>query len=86
MSAIRDLVGRRFGRLKVMALDTERDHNGHARWACLCDCGNISLIVLADNLLRGHTRSCGCLQRGRATKYGHSGKRFSGRKDENEPL
>ena len=78
MSAIRDLVGRRFGRLKVVQPDSERDKYGHMRWTCLCDCGALTLIVLADNLLRGHTKSCGCLQREQAVKHGHAGKYENG--------
>lgn len=31
-------------------------------WLCKCDCGE-ERIVNCHNLLRGHSRSCGCLQR-----------------------
>lgn len=57
---LNDLVGRRFGRLVV----TERAENapsGLTRWKCKCDCGN-ECIVIANNLMRNHTTSCGCFK------------------------
>lgn len=30
-------------------------------WKCRCDCGN-EIVVLENNLKRGNTKSCGCLQ------------------------
>ena len=35
---------------------------------CLCDCGNLR-IVRRDNLLSGHSKSCGCLRKENATKH-----------------
>lgn len=52
-----DLTEKRFGRLTV--LEFLDNHNGMARWKCLCDCGN-ETIVYGNNLRRGYTRSCGC--------------------------
>jgi hypothetical protein len=37
-------------------------------WVCQCDCGNITTV--RARLLRGHTNSCGCLQKEAATKHG----------------
>lgn len=54
-----DFMGRRFGRLVVVDR-AENDKFGHRRWKCLCDCGNTK-VVIADNLKRGLTQSCGCL-------------------------
>ena len=56
MTALRDLTGKRFGKLKVLrrAKNTERVH-----WVCLCDCGE-QRIVLSTNLVKGNTKSCGC--------------------------
>lgn len=59
MSKLRDLTGRKFGRLTVIGRDTTRP-KGKTWWRCRCDCGNES-IVWAANLLNGHTASCGCL-------------------------
>lgn len=54
----RNITGRRFGRL-VVAM-----YLGHVRgkpsWGCQCDCGH-RCIVQSKLILRGITRSCGCL-------------------------
>lgn len=60
--AKRDIAGQRFGRLTAQRRVPPPD--GAAQndyWLCRCDCGN-ERTVLASNLLRGHTRSCGCLK------------------------
>ena len=51
-------IGKRFGLLTV--IQRVPSHNKGARWLCQCDCGNVS-VTGADSLVRGHTRSCGCL-------------------------
>ncbi len=58
-----NLVGKRFGRLQVVA--REGVLSGEAAWACDCDCG-CSVVVRGYSLRKGHTQSCGCLQRERA--------------------
>ena len=70
MSKLIDLTGQRFGRLIV----TERAESltspcgsKRARWICQCDCGN-TVIVAAKELMRGDTKSCGCLQRDRTAE------------------
>ena len=56
-----DLTGRKFGRLTVVAYDRTSDH-GDTYWWCKCDCGNPKLIsVIRHSLIRGTTKSCGCL-------------------------
>lgn len=57
-----DLTGQKFGRLIVeYRADDYISKNGRhrVRWHCRCDCGE-ECEVIADNLLRGHTLSCGC--------------------------
>lgn len=49
---------KRFGRLVVQQLHS-KDKNYNKRWACLCDCGNTT-VVLGDKLRNGNTQSCGC--------------------------
>lgn len=49
-----DLKGQRFG--KLVAHEYIK-----GKWHCVCDCGN-ECDVLAANLVRGHTQSCGCLR------------------------
>lgn len=36
--------------------------NNKVYWRCRCKCGNITDVITTD-LLQGHTKSCGCLQR-----------------------
>ena len=43
--------------------------NGRVYWHCKCKCGN-ETDVRGDSLRSGHIRSCGCLQRERATTHG----------------
>lgn len=57
---IKKLDGQRFGHLKVISRDFSIA-DGRVRYLCECDCKNrTKLVVLADNLRRGHTTSCGC--------------------------
>ena len=60
MSKVIDLVGQRFGRLTVIGR-AENDKYNHARWHCMCDCGNAS-VAWGSNLKKGRTLSCGCLK------------------------
>ena len=57
-------VGKRFGRLVVIAFSGRKDRSGRKRpvWRCKCDCGKTSLVVSGE-LTSGHTQSCGCRQR-----------------------
>ena len=55
-----NLIGQRFGML-VVDSKAEADHRGNARWLCKCDCTN-TCVVSTSNLVRSHTRSCGCLK------------------------
>ncbi len=50
-----DLAGQRFGRLTVLAYESKR-------WICRCDCG-VERSVVRTSLVKGRTRSCGCLSR-----------------------
>jgi hypothetical protein len=52
---------KRFGRLTVSEFVGVIPGKGRS-WACVCDCGGHK-IVSASDLLRGQTRSCGCLRR-----------------------
>ncbi|MCK4252148.1 hypothetical protein KAX97_11920 [candidate division WOR-3 bacterium] len=57
-----DLVGLRFGLLKVIKLAPIC--KGNTQWLCKCDCGNFS-IVTSQSLRSGRTKSCGCFKRER---------------------
>jgi len=61
----RDIAGMRFGRLCAEVI--ARSTRGETYWLCLCDCGTRK-EVRADRLVRGATRSCGCLRRDSARK------------------
>lgn len=69
-----DLTGQPFGRLVVIR-EAGRDKGGHVLWLCRClgkngdDCGN-EVVVSANDLRRGHTKSCGCLSRELNTTHG----------------
>lgn len=58
MGKIKDITGKRYGRLTVIS----RDPNKQCFWICLCDCGNFH-SSLSTRLNNGNCRSCGCLQR-----------------------
>lgn len=54
-----DYSGQQFGLLTAL----EPTYKNNKRyWRCKCACGNITEIITTD-LLSGHTKSCGCLQR-----------------------
>ena len=53
--------GQRYGRL-VVVRRAPNSGRGKARFLCRCDCGN-EVIVLAEALRNGTTKSCGCLRR-----------------------
>lgn len=57
----KNLAGRIFERLTVQK-HQGFNKQGNALWECLCECGNIA-IVTSGNLLNGHTKSCGCLNK-----------------------
>ncbi len=57
----RNLVGNRYGRLTVISkIELSPSRRKHY-WECVCDCGN-KIIAAQDNLVSGHTCSCGCLK------------------------
>jgi hypothetical protein len=70
----KDLTGQKFGRLTVLSFS----HYcfGQSYYICQCECGK-RLVVRRGHLLRGTTKSCGCLQRERTEEYR---KRYVGKK------
>lgn len=55
-----NLIGQKFNLLTVVKRVV--DEQDHVKWMCECECGN-TIIVRADSLRSGHTKSCGCLQK-----------------------
>ena len=68
-----DETGNKYGRLTVIER-VKNDKAGNAKWRCMCECGKV-VDVLALNLRKGTTQSCGCLNIERAkeanTTHGH---------------
>ena len=62
MSAHINKEGYRYERLTVMLNLGNTESNGGYRYLVQCDCGE-SKTVSAAALVRGQTKSCGCLQR-----------------------
>lgn len=52
--------GDRFARL-VLLERAGREECGNARWKVRCDCGT-EFVAALNNIVAGHTRSCGCLR------------------------
>lgn len=61
-----DLIDGRFGRLLVLE-EAGRARSRSVLWKCRCDCGK-ELVVSADSLRTGNTKSCGCYQKDRASE------------------
>lgn len=56
-----DLTGKIFDRLLVLEF-SHIAKNRQSYWKVRCQCGK-ELIVLGNNLRRGHSRSCGCIEK-----------------------
>lgn len=63
---VSSLIGGKFGRLLVVS-DAGRSPNRLKLYLCKCDCGK-EVIVRANYLRSGHTKSCGCLQSEKASQ------------------
>lgn len=67
-----DLTGEKFGRLNVLSL-WGKNNFGNLAFYCECECGGTK-IADSNNLRRGLTNSCGCLQKEKTsqakTKHG----------------
>jgi len=65
---IPNMVGRRFGALKVLKQSKGSWGRGKSICTCRCDCGK-TIKVTASNIKRGNSRSCGCA-RSKPVKHG----------------
>jgi len=59
---IEDLIGRTFGRLKVIERDYSKTRKDVEYYRCECRCGNNNYITTAKELLAGKG-SCGCIRK-----------------------
>lgn len=62
MARIKNLSGKRFGRLLVIEPTDQRARWGSVLWRCVCDCGKETLGP-ASHMKRGTWSSCGCLKK-----------------------
>jgi len=63
-TVVRDLAGKVFGRATVVKFHAIVKHKAH--WLCRCSCGT-EWSTSGQSLVRGHTQSCGCLHKERAS-------------------
>ena len=72
-----DIIGRSFGRLKVVSMSSKQRHPKWNRFVyryrCTCECGNVREVI-RTNLITGHTNSCGCLKK----RVGENNPSYSG--------
>lgn len=66
--------GQKFNRLTLIEEVEVRGKNQKPIWKTVCDCGNIQNQLL-DGILRGKTKSCGCLKREQMSVVGKLGKK-----------
>ena len=52
-------IGKRYKALTVTRFIKMDETKKHSYWECLCDCGKMA-VVRSNNLVNGHTQSCGC--------------------------
>jgi len=57
MAKLKNLLGRRFGKLTVIERAVSENHM--AKWKCRCDCGKTTK-TFGYHLLNGTAKSCGC--------------------------
>lgn len=69
-----ELIGKKFSRLTVKQLDDSR--NDKTYFICKCDCGN-EVSVNISQLVYGHTKSCGCLQREKVLTLNQNKKKYN---------
>lgn len=76
-TSAKNITNQKFGRLKAIRVAASQNNskNRGLYWHCICDCGN-EIIVNSHNLIRGHTKSCGCLKKEKAKegKYKNNSK------------
>lgn len=59
--------GDQFGRLT--AIRFSHREKGFAYWEFSCECG-VAKVLVINNILKGRTKSCGCLRKQVSTKHG----------------
>lgn len=54
----KDITGMKFNKLTAISIDHKKDR--FVYWKCKCDCGNKTIVDIYS-LLKGTTKSCGCI-------------------------
>ena len=84
MGSFKNIIGQKFGRLLVLEDYKEYRSNRCMRMLkCQCDCGNTT-NVYKHKVLRGTTKSCGCLQKETRLNLGEKKKKEYGEAAFNE--
>jgi hypothetical protein len=68
--SVPDLTGQIYGRLTVLGYSPSVKHQ-LSRWVVLCACGK-KTTTYGMSLSSGKSKSCGCLQKDKATKHGNT--------------
>lgn len=71
-SSVKDLTGAKIGKLTVVKDSGRRGYKGQVIWICKCDCGKEKEIIGSSLRKKNPTKSCGCIQKKRASEYGES--------------
>lgn len=66
-SVLIEMVGKKCGKLTILARSTANRKKKGAYWDCICDCGNTA-TVWGPHLRSGRTVSCGCAKKDGARK------------------
>lgn len=74
--ARKDLSDMRFGKLTAIRALRTPDKRRGVMWICRCECGK-EITASAESLLRGDTKSCGCLAKEEAARLAKE-KQFDG--------
>lgn len=72
--SIKDLTGQKFNRLTVLYKDESK--TDRTRYICQCECGK-TLSVISSQLINGHTKSCGCLQKEKVLEINKNKKKYN---------
>lgn len=74
MNKIKNMSGKRFGKLICLGLSSRAPGSMGVFWRTACDCGKM-LDVCGANMRRGNTKSCGCQREISVSKHGQYGKK-----------
>lgn len=72
MYKAKDLIGQKFNKLTVIKrVENHVQPSGqqYAQWLCKCECGN-ETVVRTTFLIKGRTKSCGCLVKEKNSTHG----------------